>query len=312
MTAKKRVLITGATGMIGRPLSKALIERGYEVIVLTRNPETAPAKTPGAADYIQWAPGQPGEWSRHLDDAQAVISLAGEPLFAGRVSRARYEYANQTRILGVRGLVKAMRQAAHSPKVFLCSSSVGIYGFQGPDDAIVTEDTPRGSDYHALGNTIWEYEATPATWMGVRTALLRTGIVWGPDDGMAYQQLAQFRRGWGGVVGDGLNWVPWIHIKDEVGIILHLLEQDGLQGPFNLSAPKPVQYRDYARFMGDIAGKPSDRRMPEFTTQLFMGRVIADMILHNRRMLPQRALESGYVFQFPEAKAALLDLLPRE
>jgi uncharacterized protein (TIGR01777 family) len=310
MSEKKRVVITGATGMIGRPLSQTLIARGYEVAVLSRNPETAAQKVPGAAAYYHWAPGQPGKWAGAVDDALAVISLAGEPLFKGRVSRARYEYANQTRILGVRGLVEAMRLAKNRPQVFLCGSSVGIYGFQGPDDAIVTEDTPPGSDYHALGNTAWEFEALPAVWMGIRTALLRTGIVWGRDDGMAYGQLDQFRRGWGSIPGEGLNWVPWIHIADEVGIILHLLEKSDLQGPFNLSAPQPVQYRNYTRFLGEIVGKPSDRHTPELMTRLFMGKIIADMVLHNRRMLPKRALDSGYRFKFPEAHAALFDLFP--
>ena len=150
----------------------------------------------------------------------------------------------------------------------------------------------------------------PAAWMGIRTVLLRTGIVWGPDDGMVYQQLGQFKSGWGGTVGEGLNWVPWIHIDDEVGIILHLLEREELEGPFNLSAPKPVQYRDYVRMMGELVGKPANRKIPSFIMELTMGET-ASMVLHNRRMIPQRALETGYVFRFPEVKDALDDLSAR-
>ncbi len=151
----------------------------------------------------------------------------------------------------------------------------------------------------------------PAVWTGIRTALLRTGTMWGRDDGMAYGQLDQFRQGWGSIPGASLNWVPWIHIADEMGIILHLLERSDLHGSFNLSAPQPVQYRDYARFLGEIVGKPSDRHAPELMTRLFMGKIIADMVLHNRRMLPQHALDSGYRFKFPEVRGALVDLFPK-
>ncbi len=307
--SNKKVLITGATGMIGRPLSAALIARGYEVIVLTRNPQSASLKVPGAAAYYSWTAGEPGEWVEALNGARAVISLAGEPLFQNRISQAKYEYATQTRIQGVCGLAQAMRQVENRPQVFLCGSSVGIYGFEGPDDAMVTEETAPGSDIFAEGNLAWEFAALPAVWMGIRTAFLRTGIVWGAEDGMAYGQLEQFRRGWGAVNGNGLGWIPWIHIEDEVGIILHLLESDTLQGPFNLSAPQPIQNWEYTRLMAELAGKPANRSMPAFLLNLFMGRRVTPMLLHNRRMLPERILQAGYIFKHPEAAAALKDLL---
>jgi NAD dependent epimerase/dehydratase family enzyme len=127
---------------------------------------------------------------------------------------------------------------------------------------------------------------------------------------MAFNQLDQFRRGWGGVIGKGLNWLPWIHIDDEVGIIQYLLEHDTLEGPFNLSAPQPIQYRDYARFLGGIVDKPVKQRTPELYIRLSMGKA-ADMVVHNRRMIPTRILESGYRFQHPEAQEALMNLFPK-
>jgi uncharacterized protein (TIGR01777 family) len=307
--SNERIVITGATGLVGLPLSRSLIARGREVVVLSRDPDAARKKVPGAADYFEWSPGASGPWTKAIDGAGAVISMAGEPLFRHRLTQAKYEAAMATRIRGVRGLVAAMEAAANRPAAFLVGSSVGIYGFQGPDDAVVTERTEPGRDYHATSNIVWEHAALPASWMGVRTVLLRTGIVWGRDGGMAFNQLSQFRRGWGNVIGAGTNWLPWIHIDDEVGVIEHVLERDDLHGAFNLSAPQPVQFRDYAGILGELVNKPVKRTLPAWTVKLYLGRT-SDMVLHNRRMLPDRIVAAGYRFRHPDAREALRDLFP--
>ena len=307
---KKRIIITGATGLVGRALSARLISAGHDIVVFSRSPDSARQKVPGAAEYLEWDSQKPGPWDKAVDGTDAVISLAGEPLFQGRLTQKKYEMAMRTRILGVRSLVSAMTTAAKRPGCFLVGSSVGIYGFEGPDDEVVTERTAAGSDYHASSNALWEHAASPASWMGIRTAYLRTGIMWGKDAGMAFNQLDQFKRGWGGVIGEGHNWLPWIHIDDEVGIIQFLLEHDDLVGPFNLSAPEPVQYRDYARFLGEIAGKPVKQKTSEWYIRVMMG-MAADMVIHNRKMVPARILEAGYRFQHPEAREALMNLFPK-
>jgi uncharacterized protein len=304
---KKRIIVTGATGLVGRTLSARLISTGNDVVVLSRDPASARQKVPGAAEYFEWAPQRSALWAKAVDGADAVISLAGEPLFHGKLTQTKYKKAMQSRILGVQGLVSAMTAAGRRPQSFLVGSSVGIYGFEGPGEEVVTEQTAAGSGYHAMSNAVWEHAATPASWMGIRTAYLRTGIVWGKDDGMAFNQLDQFRRGWGSVIGLGLNWLPWIHIDDEVGIIQFLLEHDNLEGPFNLSSPQPIQYREYAKFLGEIVDKPLRRMTPEWLIRLMMGKA-ADMVIHNRRMTPNRILESGYQFQHPEAREALMSL----
>lgn len=305
----KRIVMTGATGMIGCEVSRRLIERGYELVVLSRNPERAKEKVPGAAAYLRWHLEYSEEWAGMVDGAYAVISLAGEPLFGnGRMTRARIAYADRTRIEGVRGLTHAMQLASQKPRVFISGSSVGIYGFQGPDEAVVTEETPAGSDSWAMGNIAWEFEALQAAFSGIRTVLLRTGIVWGYEEGMLAQQVEQFKRGWGGVVSPGTQWIPWIHIADEVGIILRCLEDERIEGPVNASAPVPLRYQDYAELLGEIVGKPANRKTPALLTRLFMGD-LARMLLHNRRMLPERMKNAGYVFQFPDAKQAMADLM---
>jgi uncharacterized protein (TIGR01777 family) len=307
---KKRIIITGATGLVGRTLSARLISAGHDIVVLSRSPDSARQKAPGAAEYLEWDSQKPSPGDKAVDGADAVISLAGEPLFQGKLTQKKYEMAMRTRILGVRSLVSAMTAAEKRPGRFLVGSSVGIYGFEGPDDEIVTERTVAGSDYHATSNAVWEHAASSASWIGIRTAYLRTGIVWGKDAGMAFKQLDQFKRGWGGVIGEGLNWLPWIHIDDEVGIIQFLLEHDDLEGPFNLSAPESVQYRDYARFLGEIAGKPVKQKTSEWYIRVTMG-MAADMVIHNRRMVPARILEAGYKFQHPEARETLMNLFPK-
>lgn len=305
----KKIIVTGATGLVGKALCEALSSRGYSVVVFSRNSQMARKKVPGASEYYDWTPGVSGPWENALDGASAVITLHGEPLFNGRLSQARYERAMQTRIVGVRELVSAMLKAKTPPKSFLVGSSVGIYGFEGPDDEIVSERTPDGSDYHATSNAVWEHAAHRAAWTGIRTVYLRTGIVWGKDGGMAANQFIQFKRGWGNVIGGGLNWLPWIHSDDEVGAILYLLENEHLTGAFNLSAPNPVRYRDYADILGEIVGKPVKAKMAEWLVRLRMGRA-ADMILRNRRMVPTRLIEAGYEFKHPDARPALRDLFP--
>jgi uncharacterized protein (TIGR01777 family) len=305
----KRVVMTGATGMIGRELSRRLIEKGDELIVLSRNPRQAKEKVPGATAYLAWQAGENGAWEEQVGGAYAVISLAGEPLFGKRrLTKARIAYADRTRIEGVRGLVHAMRHASRKPKVFISGSSVGIYGFQGPDDATVTEDTPVGTDSWAMGNIAWEYEALQAKFLGIRTVLLRTGIVWGYKEGMVAQQIDQFKRGWGGVVSPGDQWLPWIHIADEVGIILRCLADELIEGPVNASAPTPIRYSEYAELLGEAVGKPARMKTPAFFLKVFMGEAV-QMIMHNRRMLPETIQNAGYTFQFPDARQAIADLI---
>jgi uncharacterized protein (TIGR01777 family) len=301
--------MTGATGMIGRELSRRLIKKGYELVVLSRNPQQAREKVPGAAAYLPWQCGETGDWVEQVDGAYAVISLAGEPLFGkGRSTKTRIAYADRTRIDGVHGLVQAMRHAIRKPEVFISGSSVGIYGFQGPDEALVTEDTPVGTDSWAMGNIAWEYEALQTKFLGVRTVLIRTGIVWGYKDGMVAQQIDQFKRGWGGSVSPGEQWLPWIHLKDEVGIILRCLTDEKIEGPVNASAPTPIRYSEYATLLGEAVGKPARMKTPAFFLRVFMGEA-AQMVLHNRRMLPEYIQSAGYTFQFPDAKQAITDLL---
>jgi len=303
----KRIIITGATGQVGKPLSRQLIEQGYEVVVFSRTPDQARSIVPGAVDYVAWQAEEMGPWAKFIDGAYGVVSLAGAPFFRKWKNREEFERRGTgSRILGNRGLVNAMRQAAIKPRVFVSASAVGHYGFTDSDEW-VTEDTPAGADIWGLGNAAWEAEAAQAETLGVRTVRLRTGVVFSRDEGMTANMLPQFRAGWGAVILPGTQWLPWIHIADEVGLIMFALEDERVRGPLNASAPEPVRFREFAQTFGRVLGKRVWLRLPGLFIQLGLGEVAAS-VLHNRRMIPRKALDLGYPFQFPKLEPALRDL----
>ncbi len=310
MSEQKRIIVTGATGLIGRPLCRALIEKGYGVVVFSRDPEAARSKLPGALEYVAWQqPEGSGPWATVIDGAYAVIHLAGEPLFGKKVNLKQVLAATQSKIESTRALVTAMSRAALKPKVFINGSSIGVYGFTGFSDEKLTEKSPQGTDHWAEGNVAWEAAALPTAEMGIRTILLRTGVFLGIDGGALVSQLPQFERGYGGSVAPGTQWFSWIHVDDQVGIMLHILEDERISGPVNVSAPHPVRHQEYASIVGKVLGKPASRKIPGWMLKWFVMGEPAEIIIHGRRMIPQKMLEMGYAFKFSECEQAVRDIL---
>jgi uncharacterized protein (TIGR01777 family) len=307
MSSSKRIVITGATGQIGRVLSRRLIEAGHEVVVLSRDPARARSTVPGAADYVAWEPAEGGPWAAAVDGADAVVGLAGAPFFRKWKSREEFERVGTGgRVLANRGLVNAMRAAAVRPKVFVSASAVGYYGFRDSDEE-VTEATPAGTDSWAQGTISWETEALRAEELGVRAVVVRTGIVFSPEEGMAANMVDGYRRGFGPIVLPGTQWVPWIHVDDEAGLFAFALGDERVRGALNASAPEPVRFAEFARAMGRTVGKRVWLRVPGQFMRFGLGDV-ADSVLHNRRMVPRKALDLGYEFRFPTIDEALADL----
>lgn len=304
-----RVVITGATGQIGRPLTAQLAADGFDVVVLSRRPDRARDLVPEASAWLAWDAEQgSGDWVEALDGAIAVVGLAGAPFFRRWKSRAEFErVATGGRISANRHLVAAMRRAADPPEVFVTGSAVGYYGFTGGDE-IVTEQTPAGADWWARGALASESEARAATDLGVRVVAIRTGIVLSPRQGMAAANRRQFSRGFGAVIGPGTQWLPWIHIADEVGLIRLAVTDQRITEALNASAPHPARYRHYAQALGDTLARPVRLRLPGAVMRWALGDV-ADSVLHNRRMIPQLALDLGYRFLFPDLSQALTSLL---
>jgi hypothetical protein len=306
----QRVVVVGATGHIGRPLCRELVRAGNLVTVFSHDPDRARHVVPGAAGYVAWSPVRlPEECVAHLEWADAVVYLAGGPLFDGRRhSRADVEAESRARADALGQLVSALGRLSRRPGTLIAASSVGYYGYQGISDAPVDETHPAGSDWWGRDSAAIEQAGLAAQAHGVRTVLLRTGYALTPDSLAA--QVAQFRRHFGGWIGTGRGWTPWIHIADVVGIIAFALQQRSLDGPVNLTAPEPVRAREFARAVGRAVGHRAWLPVPTPFVRMGLG-VIADILVRGKRVVPARASALGYQFRFPGVDAALHDLLGR-
>lgn len=310
MSNSKRVILTGATGLIGRRLFAALTGRGHDVVVFSRSPDAARAALPGAAGYVAWAPAESGPWAAAVDGADAVIHLAGAPISQGLVGvRWTPQYKAEilsSRVVGTRGIVGAIAGAARRPAVLVNASAVGYYGYS--DATPLDEGSPAGSDFVAEVCVAWEREAARAAELGVRVAMVRTGIVLDPQAGALGQLLLPFRLRTGGPIMPGSQYYSWIHPDDEVGLIMLALEHEGARGPLNATAPTPETNRDFCATLGEVLGSPSWLPVPEFSLRIALGEM-ADLVVKGQRVLPRRAQELGYSFRFPALAPALRDLL---
>jgi uncharacterized protein len=297
-----RVFITGGSGLIGRRLIPRLLERGDQVVVLTRNEEQARAKLGAQVELVEGDPMKPGPWMERVPDCQGIISLIGEGIFKARWSAGFKELLRDSRIKSTQNLVDVIGKAATKPQVFVSGSALGYYGFHGDED--LTEDSPPGSDFLANLCVEWEQTAKPVETMGVRLVLLRTGVVLDKAGGALAQMMLPFKLFVGGKAGSGKQWISWIHHADEVGIILLALDNPLARGALNATAPNPVTNAQLAKALGAAMSRPSIFPTPGFVLRVALGEK-ACLVLDGQRVLPRRAQELGYVFQFPEIGPAL-------
>lgn len=303
-----QTVVTGATGTIGRPLCRALIERGQSLVIFSREPARAKAAVPGAQRYVAWdAEVLSAECLDSLSTADTVIYLAGGPLFDGRRhSRADIEQEAASRIRGIDGLLAALSDAEHRPEAFIAASSVGYYGYAGRTNSEFTEASPQGDDWWGIASAAIERSALAATRLGIRAVVLRTGYVLTKES--LESQSTQFRRHFGGWIGLGQGWTPWIHIADEVGIITAALERSEIQGPINATAPQPVRSREFAQVLGHVLGHHAWLPVPTPLVRMGLGEV-TDIIVKGKRVTPAKAQANGFRFRFGTLEPALTDLL---
>ena len=304
---RQRIVVTGATGAIGRPLCAALIANGYDVVVLSRDAASARQRAPGATEYRTWTPEVIGDWTNALDGAYAVVHLAGAPVFSRRWSRAYKTRIYTSRVLSTRALVSAMDQVKTPPAVFVSSSGVGYYGYHD-DDAKLTEHAPPGTDFLARVCVDWERVAMRAEARGIRTVVLRTGIVLDARDGPLPQMLLPYRFFAGGPILPGNQWVSWIHLEDQIGLIRLTLEDPRAQGPLNAVAPDARRNADFSRAIGQIAHSPAWFPTPRWILRAIFGER-ADILTTGQRVVPAKAVDLGYTFQYPHLEQALRQLL---
>lgn len=314
-----RVFVTGGTGLVGSHLVKRLRDRGDHVMLLTRRPDAATSFAGPNCAIIPGDPTQPGTWVHAVADCDAVVNLAGEGLFNRRWNQEFKDQIRTSRVKATENIVAALGQSGTAAtvsdrpvsrearrRVLVNASAIGIYGPHGDEE--LSEDSLPGNDFLATVCVDWEKAAEPAAAHGVRLVLLRTGIVLAKDGGALKQMLTPFKMFVGGPVGDGKQWMSWIHIDDEVGLILYALDNAGVNGPLNATAPKPVTNRDFATALGKTLGRPSFMPTPGFMLGFMLGES-AQIVTSGQRVLPRKAIDTGYQFKFTDVEAALRDLL---
>jgi uncharacterized protein (TIGR01777 family) len=305
-----RVLITGGTGLIGRSLVRKLAADGHEVIVLSRSPEKKRDLVPGA-QIVGWDAETAEGWGHLADGADAIVNLAGTNL-AGkgfppkRWTPERKESILQSRLKAGHAVVEAVKGAAQKPGVVVQASAVGYYGPSG--DEILLESSPPGNDFLARVCIAWEETTAPVEEMGVRRAVTRTGFVLSDKGGGFPTLLIPFKLFVGGPMGNGEQWVSWIHIEDEVRIIQYLIENQDASGVYNLTAPNPVRNRTLANVIGSVMGRPSFVPVPGPALRLALGEV-STTVLDGQRAVPEHLREESFDFKYTEVEQAVKDLL---
>ncbi len=299
-----KALVAGATGFIGRALC-ATLDRPA---VLARDPERARDALGAAIEPFAWHAEQGPPPSESLRDVDVVFNLAGENISAGRWTDARKEKIRRSRIDGTLHLVEAIARAPSRPRVLVSASAVGCYGDRG--DETLDESSAPGNDFLARMCVEWEAEALRAREAGLRVVLVRTGIVLGKG-GMLPRILVPFRMGLGGRLGSGRQWVPWIHIDDEVGVLRHAAERVDLSGPVNAASPNPATNAELTRALARVLRRPAFLRVPAMGLKAALGAELASVLLGSQRATPGVLASTGYRFRFTDLEAALRDAIAR-
>ena len=301
-----RIIITGGTGMIGMPLSQALIAGGHEVTVLTRSPANV-KNSPAGVQIQQWDGNSAQGWGHLADGAGAIINLAGEGIADGRWSATRKQALRQSRLSAGKAVVEAITAAGNKPRVLIQASAVGYYG-TATGDEMVTEAHSPGNDFLSKICFDWETSTASAARLGVRRAVIRTGIVLSNAGGAFPKLVMPFKFFVGGPVGNGKQWLPWIHIDDEVRAIQFLVVNEKAEGPVNLAAPDPVTNAEMSKLIGEVLGRPAFLSAPGIAMKAVFGEM-SQLLLDGQRVIPKKLQELGFTFKFETPQSALRDLL---
>ncbi|MHA3773724.1 TIGR01777 family oxidoreductase [Verrucomicrobiota bacterium sgz303538] len=287
--------LTGATGFIGRKIVDLALRRGHEIIAFSRSPERGIPGCEMRRFSLEEAP--------DISGCDALIHLAGESV-VGLWTASKKERIRSSRVLGTRRVVEAINSSANPPEVFVCGSAIGFYGDSG--DTELTENASAGDNFLAETVQLWEAEATK-TRSDTRVVLLRTGVVLGKEGGAIPAMTPAFRAGLGGPIGNGRQYMSWIHLEDEAMLALFALENLDIRGPLNATAPWPVRNEEFAQLLAKTLRRPAFFRAPAFAIRM-LGE-FSHELLDSKRVVPAVATEHGFRFRFPELEPALKDLL---
>ena len=297
-----RILVSGASGLIGSALIPCLRAKGMEAAVLVRRPAEADGR-----DRIHWNPDAHLIDVHSLSGFDAVVHLAGENIASGRWTPARKQRIYDSRVKGTDLLATALASCPAPPKTFLCSSAIGYYGDRGEE--VLDETALPGRGFLAETCVAWEAAARPAADAGIRTVHLRTGVVLSRDAGMLARLLPPFRLGLGGPLGLGKAWMSWIALEDMIRVILHCLEGEGASGPVNAVAPHPVTNREFTRALAGVLRRPAVFPVPPVALRLAFGEMARELLLSSTRVVPHRLEAAGFTWRHPDMQGALKSLL---
>ena len=297
-----RVLVTGASGLIGSALCEKLLETGHEPVRLVR-------REAAGADEISWDPAAGTIDAEALEGCDAVVHLAGAGIGDKRWNEARKRELADSRIRSTHLLATALAGLREPPKAFLSGSAIGIYGDTG--DRVADEASAAADSFLADLCHQWEAAATPAAEAGIRTVLLRTGIVVDSKAPFLKRQLPLFKLGLGGRLGSKDRWVSWISLDDEVAAIIWLLEHEDISGPVNLTAPNPVANQEFTKTLGRVLRRPTLLPVPKLLPSLLLGKELINALTESTRVVPKALTDHGYPFKHPHLEPALRAALDR-
>ncbi|MGA7435908.1 MAG: TIGR01777 family oxidoreductase [Solirubrobacterales bacterium] len=303
----RRILVTGASGLIGSGLCNALLDRGDRVVALSRNPEKAEQAQP-RVEWHGWESTMERPPSESLEGTDAVINLAGEPINQRWNDDVKDRIA-RSRIKATKNLADAIATVNDPPKVFISGSAIGYYGDRG--DELLYEDAEPGTDFLSGVVTRWEDAANSAADDNLRVATIRTGHVLDPRGGLLGELLTPFKLGVGGPIGSGKQYMSWIHRNDEIGILLWAIDNEAASGPVNATAPNPVTNKEFSKILGKTLGRPAIAPIPGFAIKALRGSEFGGVLTEGQRVFPRTATDNGYEFKQPELAGAMANLLKK-
>ncbi len=300
----KKVILTGATGLIGKNIADKLIQRGDEVTIFTRSVDKAKLVIPNAVEYVAWNYEQ-DDWKKKLDGKDAVIHLAGENVMAKRWNVEHKKNIYNSRVATTRSLVRAIENVKDKPNVLISASAVGYYG---NSEEPVTEESKHGKDFLANVVRDWEKETEEISRHGVRRVNIRTGIVLDKHEGALARMITPYKFFIGGPLGSGRQWFPWIHLEDVAGIFLFALDNENVHGALNAVSPNPLRMNEFCNTLGAAMHRPSLFKVPAFVLKIIFGEA-AEVLLSGAKVIPERTMGEGYKFRFENIENALKNLL---
>ncbi len=299
-----KVLVTGASGFVGKRVVKELLSNGNEVVVLTRSVAKAALSLGSKCKYFTWPDTSVKPPMEAFEGVHAIINLMGEGIADKRWDEQQKKKIYDSRIIGTRMIVEAIKEMPKKPSVLVSSSAVGIYGNRGDEE--ISEESETGNDFLATVCKDWEAEAMKAKDAGLRVALIRTGVVLGKNGGALKKMLPIFKLGAGGPVGSGKQYMSWIHVEDLARMFVEAINNPALSGPVNGTAPYPATSKDFAKALGKELNRPAFAPAPAFALKLVFGEMSA-VLLDGQKVLPKKVKETKFRFLYPTLEMALKD-----